>query len=360
MRREMELFILAVLIEMAGLARGRRLLLAASMLAAASLLGSAALSDEPPSDAVGAIDGDAIAVTGPMSVDVVHGQVKTMLRSGSDVRVKTGQARIELVEGGSLTICGPAHFSVLKTGKSLTVALDTGTIRAQLDTGLAITVYTPQIQARPIAIGSGPQDALVGLDANGSMCIRANSGAVRVEQQLTGQSLLVPQSGDISLANGQLESLQNSSGHCVCDWQGTSRMSTVTSEVSNLATAEDIRKRAQESKAPAPAAAAAPPPAPPQEKSEPIYQVFMPPLSYDAKSKIQSEYDPSLIVLVRRVRVRPTLVLQGRVEGEAVVAKATPPALVQAPKAPANAKPSDPSTWERVRSYFHRLWSPSS
>jgi hypothetical protein len=354
----MECFILAVLLNRTGLARARRLLLAASMLASATLLVSAALSDEPPSDAVGAIDGDAIAVTGPMSVDVVHGQVKTMLRSGSDVRVKTGQARIELVEGGSLTICGPAHFSVLKTGKSLTVALDTGTIRAQLDTGLAITVYTPQILARPIAIGSGPQDALVGLEANGSMCIRANSGAVRVEQQLTGQSLLVPQNGDISLTNGQLESLQNSSGHCVCDLQGTSRMSTVTSEVSNLATAEDTKKRAQENKPPVPAVA--PTPAPPQEKSEPIYQVFMPPLSYDAKSKVESEYDPSLIVLVRRVRVRPTLVLQGRVEGEAVVAKATAPTMVQAPKAPVTAKPSDPSTWERVRNYFHRLWSPNS
>jgi hypothetical protein len=351
----LECFILAVLIDMAGLTRVRRLLLAASILATATLVASAALSDEPPSDAVGAIDGDAIAVTGPMSVDVVHGQVKTVLRSGSDVRVKTGQARIELVEGGSLTICGPAHFSVLKTGKSLTVALDTGTIRAQLDTGLAITVYTPQIQARPIAIGGAPQDALVGLDANGSMCIRANSGAVRVEQQLTGQSLLVPQSGDISLANGQLESLQNSSGHCLCDWQGTSRMSTVTTDISNLATAEDIKKRAQESK---PATPATTPP--PQEKSEPIYQVFMPPLSYDAKSKVQSEYDPSLIVLVRRVRVRPTLVLQGRVEGEAVVAKATSPAAAQAPKAPSAAKPADPSTWERVRNYFHRLWSPSS
>jgi hypothetical protein len=337
-----------------GFARARKFLLAGWILSAAAFLAPSALSDETPSDAVGAIDGDTIAVTGPMSVEVVHGQVKTILRSGSDVRVKIGQARIELVEGGSLTICGPAHFSVLKTGKSLTVALDTGTIRAQLDIGLAITFYTPQIQARPIAIGNGVEDALVGLDTNGSMCIRANSGAVRVEQQLTGQSLLVPQSGDISLANGQLESLQSSPGHCTCDWQGTSRPSTVATEVSNLATAEDSKKRAQESKIAPPAAA------PAQEKQEPIYQVFMPPLSYDAKSKVQSEYDPSLIVLVRRVRVRPTLILQGRVEGEALVAKATAPPAVQAPKAPTNAKPADQSAWERVRSYFHRLLSPSS
>jgi hypothetical protein len=351
----MECFILQFLAYATGFATARRFVVAAWILSAAAFLAPSALSDEAPSDVVGAIDGDTIAVTGPMSVELVHGQVRTILRSGSDVRVKAGQARIELADGGSLTICGPAHFSVLKTGKSLTVALDTGTIRAQMDNGLAITFYTPQIQARPIAIGNGVEDALIGLDTNGSMCIRANSGAVRVEQQLTGQSLLVPQSGDISLANGQLESLQSSTGHCTCDWQGAIRPATVaTEQISSLATAEDIKKQAQESKT-------APPTAPPpQEKQEPIYQVFMPPLSYDAKSKVQSEYDPSLIVLVRRVRVRPTLILQGRVEGEAVVAKASAPAVVGAPKAPANMKPADQSGWEKVRSYFHRLLSPSS
>ena len=65
-----------------------------------------------------------------MSVDVVGGKVRTVLRSGSDVHVKAGQARIELIEGGHITICGPAHFSVLKSGGSLTLALDTGTIHA--------------------------------------------------------------------------------------------------------------------------------------------------------------------------------------------------------------------------------------
>jgi hypothetical protein len=337
-----------------GCAGVRKLGLASWFLSSAALLAPAVFPDEPASDAVGAIDGEAIGVTGPMSVDVVHGQVKTILRSGSDVRVKVGQARIELVDGGSLTICGPAHFSVLKAGKSLTVALDTGTIRAQMDTGLAITFYTPQIQARPVAIGNGPQDALVGLETSGSMCVRAIKGAVRVEQQLTGQSLLVPQSGDISLANGQLESLKSSTGHCTCDWLGTSRPSTVATDISNLATAEDIKKRAQESKP------SAPPAAPPQEKQEPIYQVFMPPLRYDATSKVQSEYDPKLIVLVRRVRVRPTLVLQGRVAGDAAVTKPATPAAVEMPKTPSAAKPATQSTWERVRSFFHRLWSPSS
>jgi len=43
-------------------------------------------------------------------------------------------------------------------------------------------------------------------------------------------------------------------------------------------------------------------------------------LVYDANAKVQPEFDPRMIVLVRRVRVRPTLIFQGRVEGVAVAA----------------------------------------
>src|SRR5207245_6393642 len=65
-------------------------------------------------------------------------QVKTVLRSGGDVRVKSGTARIDLVEGGQISICGPAHLSVLKSGGSLTIALDTGTIHVHIEDHLAV------------------------------------------------------------------------------------------------------------------------------------------------------------------------------------------------------------------------------
>jgi len=314
-------------------------------------------ADNPPlGDSVGAIEGEAISVEGPMSVEVVRGQVKTVLRIGSDVRVKAGQARIDLIEGGQIAICGPAHFSVLKSGGALTVALDTGTIHVHLETELPLTVYTPQIQARPMSIGNGPEDLLVGLDSAGAMCIRANKGAVRIEQQLTGQSVLVPQNGDVSLANGQLETLRTSTGHCACELQQIARPQTGPgTEVSVLAAPEDTKKKALDSK---PATAQANPTAP-VEKQEPVYQVFMPPLQYDSSKKAQPDYDPGLIVLVRRVRVRPTLIFQGRVEGNPVVAQATPPANASKPGADAQ-KTADDSTWNRVRTFFRKLWSPSS
>src|SRR5271157_3343853 len=314
--------------------------------------------DNPPlGDSVGAIEGDSISIEGPMSVEVAHGQVRTVLRSGSDVRVKAGQARIKLVEGGEILICGPAHFSVLKSGGALTLALEAGTIHAHLESDLALTVFTPQIQARPISIGNGPEDVLVGLDSVGAMCIRANKGAVRLEQQLTGQSVLIPQTGDVLLNNGQIESLRTAAGSCTCEVGTAAIPEQVTSEIGRLATPEEIKKASEERKANPPPADAAPP----VERPEPVYQVFMPPLRYDANAKVQPDnYDPSLIVLVRRVRVRPTLIFQGKVEGNPRVAQATPPPPPSVARKPTAQKPADDGIWNRVKTYWHKLWSPSS
>jgi hypothetical protein len=308
----------------------------------------------PAGDTIGAIEGDAISVQGPMSVDTANGEVKTILRSGSEVQVKSGQAHIDLVEGGNITICGPAHFSVLKSGNSLTIALDSGTIHARIDGQLTLNVYTAQIQARPIAIGNGSQDVLVGLDASGVMCIHPIKGAARIEQQLTGQNIVVPQNGDVSLTNGQLETLHASAGQCQCELQLSAKETKISTQVSGLAPPEEPKK-------PADPKPADPPPTPVQaDKQEPVYQVFMPPLHYDAKSKVQQDYDPNLIVLVRRARVRPTLIFTGKVQGDPLIAQTAAIPAGPAVLKPTAKKAEDDSAWTRVRTFFHKLWSPNS
>jgi hypothetical protein len=329
---------------------------AVAMLCAALVAAAAVRSDEPGTDFVGAIDGEAIAITGPMRVETVQGQLKTILRSGSDVRVKSGTARIDLVEGGWITVCGPAHFSVLKSAGSLTVALDSGTIHAHAEREPALTIYTPQIQAQTIAIGGGPQDVVVGFDTPGAMCIRANRGAIRLEQQLTGQSLVVPQAGNVLLLNGQLDGLHTNAGRCPCELQIAKTTAFAEAEVSRLESAEEIRKKTPELKTPAKTAVT--------EKSsvkdEPIYQVFMPPLVYDANAKVQPDFDPKMIVLIRRVRVRPTLIFQGRVEGETVAATVPSPTPSAAANASKPAARSSDSFVDRVRSLVRKLWSRGS
>jgi hypothetical protein len=336
------------------------------MVCAGIFAAAAATSDQRVGDAVGLIEGEDIAVTGPMSVEVFAGVAKTILRSGSDVRVKSGQARISLVEGGQISICGPAHLSILKAGGAVTVALESGAIHARLDREPAISVYTAQIQGQPVAIGDEPRDFLVGFESTGIMCVRTYRGAMRLEQQLSGQSVMVPQGVDVTLTNGQLEGMGNGAGHCKCELQiaKAPAVPTVAPAV-NVAPAPSKDTASSEVVAnPGEAAAASEKPV---QKTEPIYTVDMPPLRFDATAKIQPEPDARLMVIVRRVRVRPTLIFQGRVEGEPVAtASAAPPVAPPQARppahpaaAPATATPTQGSVVDRVRSFFHKLWSRS-
>jgi hypothetical protein len=117
-----------------------------------------------------------------------------------------------------------------------------------------------------------------------------------------------------------------------------------------------VRKKAPDAKPNTQPATVETPPA----KEEPVYQVFMPPLIYDANAKVQPEVDPKMIVLVRHVRVRPALIFQGRVEGVAAAAVTPAPAPASTPAAAANApKPAAPSSdtfVDRVRNFVRKLW----
>jgi len=342
------------------------LVTAVTIIAGAGVLTAvAARSDEPVTDSVGTIDGAAVAVTGPMRIDVSHGLPRTVLRSGSDVIVKFGTARLDLTDGGTISICGPAHFSVLKVGSQLTLALDTGTIHLSIEHGPTVTVYTPLLQIQPIAIGDGPQDALVGFDVTGAMCVRAYRGALRLEQQLTSQNIVVPQSSDILLVNGQLDGLRSGGDRCSCDPQLTKYSPPPHLEVvPQAAPTEEANAKplgSGEIVSPLPVDK-------PTAKEGPIYEILVPPLIYNANAEVQPEVDTSQIVVLRRVRVRPTLIFQGRVEGD--LAATDPPVAVLAPPPPAAANPPKPaaqgntpannSVVDRVVHFVRKLWSPGS
>jgi len=321
---------------------------------------------EPQGEIIGTVEGQAIAVKGPMSVQVVGNQVKTLLRSGVDIRVKSGRARITLSDGSTIAVCGPAHISMLKSGNALTIALDTGSIHARVAGNLTLNVFTAQILAKTVAIGDGPQDFLVGFDTPGLMCVRAGLGALHLEEQFGGQSVMVPQGGDITLANGQLQNIHNNSGLCACEASdpASSPAGTTGPEISALASSEEVRRDSTPRK-PAAQTAANPraPDLPKGPAVEPTYQVFMPPLRYDASAKVQDEPDPKLIVLVRRVRVRPTLIFQSRVQGDPLPSAQTALSAEKSKQQPVASKPSaaaNSSVVDRVKTFFKSLWTPSS
>ena len=317
--------------------------------------------------AVGRLEGDAIAVRGALSVEVENGRSVTLLGSGSEVTVRAGQARLALAEGGEIGICGPANFSLLKSGRAVTLALNYGQVHARLDGTTPLTVYTPLIVAVPIAIAGGAREATVGLERSGAMCVVAARGAVRIEQQLTGQILLVPQSGEVALTGGQLESLHGAAGSCQCEIPAARSApleGPIPPEVS-VPIAGTPGNLTQPPQMPQPSAALKPkeelkPPA----IDEPIYKVYMPALTFDARSPAPPPGpSPEMIVLVRRVRVRPVAVFHGRVTSPPAPPRVTPP-VVHAANADETAPPRQTSTQDnsmmrRVTTFFRRLWSKS-
>lgn len=359
---------------------GRRVDLAVALcflFATAGVVASLPASDQFGDDFVGSIEGDDISLTGPMRIEVVGTVTKTILRSGSDVRVNSGEASIHLVEGGQVRICGPAHFSVLKSGGAVTFALESGVMHALLESGPVLTVYTPQIQAQPVAIGDEPRELLVGFESPALMCIRTQRGALRLEEQLSGGSVIVPQGGDVLLTNGRIDSLTNGDGHCQCELEITKAaplpppLALPPAPSSAAASEQTAQSRFVPGVNLPPVSASAAAPEKPAAKDGTIYEVTMPPLEYDAKARVQPEPDPRLMVIVKRVQVRSELVFKGRVEAAPVTAVAAAPTRQPAPLSPktAAAPPSPPtakpaaanghSVVDRVRSYWRHLWSKS-
>ena len=111
----------------------------------------APLRAQIPAEALGRLVGDDVAVKGAISFDVANGRSTALLASGSEVDVRTGNARIDLADGDTIAVCGPAHFTILKAGASITLALDYGEVHPQLTSSVPLTIYMPLIVATPVA-----------------------------------------------------------------------------------------------------------------------------------------------------------------------------------------------------------------
>jgi len=314
-----------------------------------------ALAAQSPQIEIARITGDDIAVKGAVSVEVIEGRSTTVLASGSDITVRSGLALITLASGGEIVVCGPAHLTLLESADTVTVALDYGRVHPRLDAGTNFVLYTPQVVATPITVGGADRDLIVGLSQSGAMCILTSRGAARLELQLSGQSMIVPQGAEMSLEGGQLQASGGEACSCEASQQPTSEgaptpipapvpppleMSVPVHPAANTTTEN-------------------PPPAPPVG-DDPIYKVYMPPLTFSASSP-QPPPDPSpeLILLVRRVRVRPGAYFYGVVEAAPPTqVAALPPSQTQSPRQSPVA-PQHPSLYQRIKDYFRR-WSGGS
>ena len=304
--------------------------------------------------AVGRIEGDDLEVVTTTPSGIETNAAPTVVASGSDITLRSGHALLLLNAGGEISICGPAHFKLIKSSGAVTLALDYGRVHPSLESADAFTIYTPTIVATPIAIAGGPRDMTVGLEQNGEMCVLTARGALRVEPQFSDQGLIVPQGGTVSLMGGQINSLQADVFACSCNFPRARMEPPKSAPPPHSQPARDVgmlasplppqRKKTETS--PSPSASA----------GEPVYTVLMPPLSFDANSPLPPpDPAPETILLVREVRLRPSVEFRGHVNpapSQAVAVQVSPPAPT-----PADDRPTDlqPGIFDRVRNFFRRL-----
>ena len=334
--------------------------LAATLMAVLTALmlqaGRSAAQDLPA--VIGRIEGEDLEVITTTPAGVEKNAGPTAVASGSEVTLRSGHALLLLDAGGEVSICGPAHFKVIKSSGAVTLALDYGRVHPSLESSDTFTIYTPTIVATPISISGGLRDMTLGLDPTGEMCVLTARGAMRVEPQFSDQSVIVPQGGRVSLSGGQIQSLEIDATACSCEFPRASLERPKAAPAESAATPTPARsvgvlnrplppepKSVDES------------PAPSAPKEEPIYTILMPPLSFNANApEPPPNPDPETILLVREVRLRPTVVFRGHVNPAPTQAAALPPAQ-SAPSKPASDQPAQtqPGFLDRMRNFLRKL-----
>jgi hypothetical protein len=168
------------------------------------------------SNAVGHIRGRDISVEDGIRTKSDDSGNGIDVSNGSVVTVHSGKARMTLLAGGKVEICGPAKFTVLLSGNAITLALNFGRVRAELPAETSLRVFTPTIVGTPIDISGGSRDITVGLSLDDSLCVLATNGAVQLEHQFSGEKIIVPEAGEFFLNSGQLLPVAGTPGTCQC------------------------------------------------------------------------------------------------------------------------------------------------
>jgi hypothetical protein len=274
---------------------------------------------------VGRVEGHDFVIENSIGEPVPAGELAEHISSGNRLVVRSGQARIILEGGGDILICGAAQLELLKAQGAITIALDHGTLRVHVTKSDPVSVFTPLVLATTVSIGGGERDVTVGLEKTGEMCIRAKSGAVRVGQQLSGESLIVPQFGGLSLSGGQINAVSASAPGCTCE-ADTARLSPPRASANQppveIETFSSLPIRAfsagKQIADPLPQAqtsenAIAPP------LNEPPVMIIMPPLMFNASNPDEpSGAALQTIALARSIRIREDTIFHGSVEPKGI------------------------------------------
>jgi hypothetical protein len=349
-----------------------------------------------PSGVAGRIVGDDISVQNAAGVVPPESSRSIYLANGSKITVHAGQARMELTGGAEIGVCGPAALTLLESEGAFTLAISFGRVHLRLGPSTPISVFTPLIVATPVGIVESPREATLGLDVSGALCVRATRGAVRLQQQLTGETIVIPQPTEVFLPPGELHATPGVTGVCQCEIPPAPPVSSEptaivpkpsilpppiptppkqdsASAAANSGASKPATNVATEVSVPAHASEVPPVEKKPEPRRPatqvPVWKVMMPPLAFDfSKPAPPPDPSPATILLVREVRVETDWVFRGRVEPRAAPVPAHEAAVARRRRSkpkPVMAHPSSKPVGARPKSggilgFFKRLFGSGS
>jgi hypothetical protein len=250
-------------------------------------------------EVIGRIAGDDVSVTGEVSFERQNGRTTALLASGSEVKLHSGQAKVDLPGVGDIILCGPADLSIVKSGSAITIALNYGQAHLQVTGAAQLTIYTPLLIITPEAIGDRDRDLTIGLEQSGDLCITAVSGATRIQEQFSAESLIIPQGTNVQIERGELRSLSGSR-KCSCELL-VSQSSTETQIQLNPPThTVPVVPPAQKSDEP---------------PNQPIYRIDVP-LIFNASSASPAGPSPEALLIIRQSVSDPATAFRGVVRPE--------------------------------------------
>lgn len=267
----------------------------------------AAQNSPASADIVAHIQGNDVSINEQM---LTRASTLVSVANGNVVTVHSGEASMQLIDGGEVSVCGPAKFTVLaNSGGEITLALDFGRMHVDLPASVNLRVLTPTIVATPIDIEGGKRDIIVGLDQNDSLCVLATLGAVQLEQQFSGQRLIIPEAGDFSLQGGQLVPVADAGQSCQCAVvpqviPGEPPVAPETAvEIPPPSATHPVAPGSQQQ-------IAQPPPV-----TEPVYKIELPPMVYSSAAPSPPDVPTQeTAAMIREVRDDPNWEFTGRVE----------------------------------------------
>lgn len=297
---------------------------------------------------LGQIIGDDVSVVGPSHLVTTNGTRAIEFTSGNTIVVHAAKARVDFTGGGELDICGPAKFTVLSSDQAITLALSFGRVHVRFDSLRPITIYAPMIIATPISLGDRPRDATVGLTNSGSMCVLAASGAVRLQNQLSNETVVVPQPSETFVQGNSFGAFPPAAGQCRCDFDEPIAVQSapaiaplnpptktqsapgqpVPAEVPPNSVKATQQVNASQPQSPNPPATVqnlpsqasrspVPFPGPPAPSTQPVLRVSLPPIGYNTEGATATAEPLSVatLMLAQQVVVQPAWIFRGTVVG---------------------------------------------